>query len=187
MHLYPAHSLYQYKPLRRLRYGRGSGVHSPAAYTFITQVARPRNGHYYAQAELKQWHKKNTQEKLPWSLLLLWFRMCARLAPKAVCYNTPSPLLHKAAKQASQSIEEDPPTYPTQPYLAYCTLCHYVTNHLKQKHCLGVLLNTPQQLRSQPNWDAPLRQLEQAVVIDFYTCIVILPHQRNLHLYRSTL
>lgn len=70
-------TLNRYRWVRRCRYGRGVGVHSPSAFALVQSLLRPHTG-YYATEEVRA--------IVPTTLGGLWFRCVARLAPVAQYY-----------------------------------------------------------------------------------------------------
>lgn len=209
MKLYRAHTLYTYKLFRRMRYGRGNGVHSPHAYNFITQIARPRYP-YYEDREL---HRRYARERgreqgralLPLEVGRLWFAMCARMRPRKVLY-----LMHRdwdapeygvrACKKAAHvkslmgdceqpDLSDDSPTgEPTADLL-------FTDSVVVAKHFLEIaeqgkavlLLPDPKDRGTREDLLMQVEELHRGTLIDFFTCMVALPRDRYKHIYRSTL
>lgn len=174
MHPYKRGSIYKYKALRRLRYGRGHGVHSPSAFALVQMLLRPRAGYYDIP-------KNGT------GLGQLWYRCVARLEPQAQYYALPEGLqsrLVKLGKMADgRSLQLIYSGEEARSHSGLITDSPHLARTFLQGEGNWVLL-TYTEKGWPPDW---LLHLEQGVVLDMYHHLLILNRTNQLYIYRTTL
>lgn len=94
MTLYKRISLYCFRRVRQLRYGRGRGIHSPKAYDMVQMLLQPRASYY----DFEQYGSLFNSP-----LCQLIYRAIARLQPEKVILIQQDSCLEKIVRLASSS------------------------------------------------------------------------------------
>ena len=214
MKLYRTPSIFAIRTLRRIRYGRGAGVHSPYGYFFTTQITGPRY-EYYDDDFLAAWHETQPQQglharRLDLDVGKLWYRMCARMRPIRVAYvmveewdapfygirATPGAVHvlgeegnHPAAAEALQDFPllQNGGKGAEEGADLLFTDSPIVAERYLQTAQEGQALLLLRQKHTRRAIENLVEGLDRGLVMDFYDCLVIVAREKYHYLYRSTL
>lgn len=176
--LYRRQSLCRVRPIRRLRYGRGFGVHSPFAYRLICQVVRPRSDYYLPPPED--------------DTLGLWYRMIARLAPDFVSYGETTEGRSQAidyGSMADSRVEEMPLSeVADRTHGLLYTDSIEDARHFLEVDGRGVLLRDIRRSRAaEQSFYSLVDQLPRGIILDLYDEALLFSKNNDLYTYRSSL
>ncbi|MDN4754730.1 hypothetical protein QYZ87_09415 [Porphyromonadaceae bacterium W3.11] len=172
---YKRRSLYQYKFIRKIRYGRGHGVHSPLAFQIIQNVIQPY-GRYYAEDDY--WIKDNE---------LLLFRMIARRNPQTLhvisdeMINTDMLLVAKSDLCIVNNIDQC-----SHRSLLYTDKAEVAINFCNK--CKGdiILTRIRENSSSEKKFEKFISNIKSGIVIDLYDTALFVYINDVVYLYRST-
>lgn len=175
MKMYSSFSLYRCRFLRRLRYGRGRGVHSPLGYAMILSLVRPYATYYHFEQYPKLFASP---------LARLVYRLVARCDIDAVVLPE-GDALAEVVKLAKSTVKV---SFQLSP-LSGRTLCiaRQVGGlpHLDELN-KGILLFLPTP-HSRPYIKEWVEKLPSGLVLDLYEAILVVDMPRVKYLYRTSL
>ena len=175
MKMYSSFSLYRCRFLRRLRYGRGRGVHSPLGYAMILSLVRPYATYYHFEQFPKLFATRVSR---------LVYRIIARCDIRAVVLPEGDPLV-EVAKLAKSTVKIGLQPSP----LAGRTLC--IARKVEMLPTIdalnkGILLFLPTP-HSRPYIKEWVEKLPSGLVLDLYEAILVVDMPRVKYLYRTSL
>ena len=175
MKMYSSYSLYRCHFLRRLRYGRGRGVHSPLGYAMILSLVRPYATYYHFEQFPKLFATRVSR---------LVYRIIARCDIRAVVLPEGDPLV-EVAKLAKSTVKIGLQPSP----LAGRTLC--IARKVEMLPTIdalnkGILLFLPTP-HSRPYIKEWVEKLPSGLVLDLYEAILVVDMPRVKYLYRTSL
>lgn len=178
--LYRRDSLFRYRLLRRLRYGRGHGVHSPMAYRMVCSVAQPHGEYYLPTAE--QDH------------LALWYRLVARLGYETLCYDdsaedasTARDYGHLADSHATVVRPEDLSEMgDVDRVILYTDRPEEALRFLQVRDRSVLLVGIRESKEREKRFREMVKAWGRGIVIDLYDQALLFSKNDNLYIYRST-
>lgn len=175
---YRQHTPMRLRFVRRLRYGRGHGIHSPRAYALVHSIIRPRH-RYYASVS--------------GALNALLYRIVARLSPSVCIVDGAS----------STSIDFMRTTFPQLPILEYPQYSTAPSGRRllltsSPEHALELMTDMTQEcfvlltdIRASRQRYLSFRSLprimKRGTLIDLYECALLYNSDNELYVYRSSL
>lgn len=175
--LYPHRSLYCCRILRRLRYGRGHGVHSPMAYRVVCSVVQPRYEYYLPTPERDR--------------LALWYRLIARLDYEVTAYGETTPD-RQAAMDYAALADSRMRTLPLSDLgtmgraLLYTDSAEEALRFLQVQGRAVLLTDVRRDRAAEERLRDLVARLTRGVVIDLYDHALLFSKNDNLYIYRST-
>lgn len=178
--LYHLKSLFRLRLLRRLRYGRGHGIHSPLAYRVVCSVAQP-HAEYYLPTPAQD-H------------LALWYRLVARLGYETLCYDD-------SAEDASAArdyghLAESRATIVTPEELSemgsvdrvilYTDRSEEALRFLQVRDRAVLLVGIRESEEREEQFREMVKAWDKGIVIDLYDHALLFSKNDNLYIYRST-
>lgn len=175
---YRRHTPLRFRLVRRLRYGRGHGVHSPRAYALVHSLVRPRHTYY---------------PSIKGHMDALLFRMVARLKPSACIIDATSKTLCDTARLACSDMA----VTAYNDFVQYTRLILLITHDtekaieflsdnrsgLRYVLLLGIRSDRERYhaFRSIPN------AMSHGTILDLYECAILYNSDNELYIYRSSL
>lgn len=176
MILYKRKSLYQSQNLRRLRYGRGRGVHSPKAYCMIQSLVRPHASYYHFQEHTALFDTP---------LHRLVYRTVARLAPSNIVIIKQSKSLDKVIKLASSNT---PITYDLPNNLENTLVVSRNIYDLEITENTYVIFTDIRRTKTAEEvfrkW---VEKMPSGIILDLYDTALISGVEQVKYIYRTTL
>lgn len=178
--LYRRGRLFRYRLLRRLRYGRGHGVHSPMAYRLICSVAQPRAEYYLPTPQEDH--------------LALWYRLVARLGYETLCYDdsaedasTARDYGHLADSRATVvTPKELSEMGSVDRVILYTDRPEEALRFLQVRDRAVLLVGIRESKERELSLRAMLKEWGRGIVIDLYDQALLFSKNDNLYIYRST-
>lgn len=175
MKLYSRYSLYRFRTIRRLRYGRGRGVHSPRAFSLIHSLIRPYATYYDFRA-----HPALFRERMHG----LIYRIVARCGVRSLVGNEIEPSLVKAATLASPVLIVADVCESAPAQRLFLTPKPIDLQQFTLSEGDMILLSKPVRNSELREW---VKGLESVIILDLYEAILIVYMPNVKYLYRSTL
>lgn len=175
---YRQHTPMRLRFVRRLRYGRGHGVHSPRAYALVQSLVRPKHTYYASVSG---------------SLNALLYRMVARLRPSVCVVDGGPEVSIDVAHSAYPHIgilryEQFDPTHGGSALLLTSDMQKAMDFTSGIAHERFVLLTGIRSSRSQYKAFRTLPDtLRHGTLIDLYDCALLYNSSNELYVYRSSL
>lgn len=178
--LYPRRSLFRFRPVRLLRYGRGHGVHSPLAYRIVCTVAQPR-AEYYLPAPLED-------------SLALWYRLAARCPLEALCCDPATPGASAAedygrladSRLRVLSLEELAEMGDLSRVALYTDRPEEALRFLRVRDRAVLLAGIRRDEEHDRRFRQMVAEMSRGIVIDLYDEALLFSRNDNLYIYRST-
>ena len=175
MKMYSRYSPYRWRVFRRLRYGRGRGVHSPKGYAMILSLIRPYATYYHFEQYPKLFASP---------LARLVYRLVARCDIDAVVLPEGDPLI-EVVKLAKSTLQVS--ARPSQ--LLGRTLC--IVSGMERLPALeelnnGLFLFLPTPI-TRPLIQEWVEKLPSGLILDLYEAILVVDMPRVKYLYRTTM
>lgn len=176
MKLYDKWSIFRFKALRRLIYGRGHGVHSPSAFHIIRSIIRPLSK-YYAEDEFQM-----SQDEL------LLFRMISRFDLTTLCIMCNNSVNKEVLLRAKSNLH----------FSTELGECHDKTILYTDNPCTAaafsilskgpiLLTNIRRSKDSEAAFKVFSTQIKRGCVIDIYDAAFFVYLPDVVYLYRSTM
>ena len=175
MKMYSSYTLYRCRFLRRLRYGRGRGVHSPLGYAMILSLVRPYATYYHFELYPKLFATRVAR---------LVYRIIARCDIRAVVLPEGDPLA-EVVKLAKSTVKVSLQLSPLSGRTLYIARQVEVLPPLDKLN-KGILLFLPTP-HSRPYIKEWAEKLPSGLVLDLFEAILVVDMPRVKYLYRTSL
>lgn len=175
--LYPRRSLFSCRLFRKLRYGRGHGVHSPMAYRVVCSVVQPKYEYYLPTPDEDR--------------LALWYRLVARLGYEVTTYGETASDRQTAMDYAALA-DSRVRTLPLSDLgtmdrvLLYTDSAEEALRFLQVKGRAVLLTDVRRDGAAEERLRDLVALLTRGVVIDLYDHALLFSKNDNLYIYRST-
>ncbi len=178
MRPYRRHTAMRLRFVRRLRYGRGHGIHSPRAYALVQSLIRPRHGYYTSVSGV---------------LNALLYRIVARLHPSLCFVDGEVKIATDTVRLVSPQIMllpyETPPIHQSETALLLTDDASRALDFIRSSdHERYVLLLDIRANHSKYKAFKTLSvALSHGTLIDLYECAILYNGENERYIYRSSL
>lgn len=175
MKVYRRNSIFRIKLFRRIRYGRGFGVHSPLAFQMVRSIIRPLSK-YYAEEQVKM-----TKEEQ------LLFRLIARHNPSVLCLVNHQGINIETLRQAKSDLKITSEINHCDDSTLLCTDQVDIAKELNRRTKSTILLTGIRKSRnSERAFKSFVHQVKEGLIIDLFHSAIFVYLPDVVYLYRST-
>lgn len=175
MKAYRRNSIYRSKFIRRLRYGRGFGIHSPLAFQMVRSIIRPLST-YYAEDEIEM----TCNEKI-------LFRLIARHSPASLCHISSYPLNSNILERAKSDLMITSDIHLCDDHtLLYTDQIELAIRLIGQTKSTIFMRNIRKDSATETAFRTFIDKINEGLVIDLFHSAIFVYLPDVVYLYRST-